>query len=260
MAAVTRHTNRLLSPAESLLFALLPIKALPRRTPTSQFRSKTDTRKARKLPENFSLNAILERDRYGSRADEKEVLDTKTTDEAIPTRWVVVKDTATNQISNPTLLSALLADTDRSLNCVLLLSKDGPQPDTAVVQVISRSELLQQKREHEEKLKELAKAKRAQKQKQIELNWAIAETDLALKLKQFEAFLKKGKSVEVLLANKKRQRVATQQEAEGTLLKVRERAAEMGATEGKGEGKLGQMMTLVYKSAGRVQHEVEDGE
>ena len=80
----------------------------------------------------------------------------------------------------------------------------------------------------------------------IELNWAIDENDLQLKMRQMEGFLEKGRKVEIVLANKKRQRRATAEEAQETLRKVRDKIADVGATDkDKIEGRIGGQATLV---------------
>lgn len=85
--------------------------------------------------------------------------------------------------------------------------------------------------------------------KTLELNWAIAEGDLAFKLSQMEAFLKEGRRVEVLLARKKRARVASQDECKALLKKVTEAAGRVpGAREEKSEGSVGEKMTLMFEN------------
>jgi translation initiation factor IF-3 len=99
-------------------------------------------------------------------------------------------------------------------------------------------------------LKALEKQRRTEKPKQLELNWAISENDFAMKLKQLEQFLDKGRKVEIILANKKRQRRATPDEAQNVVKVIRERVTEIGARELKMEGNiLGQAVMTIQKKS-----------
>jgi translation initiation factor IF-3 len=82
--------------------------------------------------------------------------------------------------------------------------------------------------------------------KTIELNWAIDGNDLGHRLNKVKEFLSKGFKVEVALAEKRKGRKATEEEAEGLLRKIREAVKEVdGAKETKPmEGKLLKPATL----------------
>jgi translation initiation factor IF-3 len=85
----------------------------------------------------------------------------------------------------------------------------------------------------------------------MELNWAIGPHDLDIKLGQLEAFLDKGKTVEIILAAKRKQRKATLEEGEGVLTKIRERLMKIDAREVKPMG--GQVLkqaTLTVRKKG----------
>ena len=76
-----------------------------------------------------------------------------------------------------------------------------------------------------DRLAALKKRKKETKQvtKFIEMNWAIAPSDLAHRLRRAREFLEAGAKVEVLLARKRRGlRYAGVEEAERTLARVRE--------------------------------------
>ena len=89
--------------------------------------------------------------------------------------------------------------------------------------------------------------------KQLELNWAIGANDLAHRLKKMEEFLAQGRRVEVVLAGKKKGRVASGEEAEGVVARIRRRIAEVeGAKEWReGEGAVGGQMTLFFEGTAR---------
>ena len=76
--------------------------------------------------------------------------------------------------------------------------------------------------------------------KTIELNWAIDGNDLGHRLNKVKEFLGKGFKVEVVLAEKRKGRKATEEEAQDLLRRIREAVKEVdGARESKPmEGKL----------------------
>jgi translation initiation factor IF-3 len=152
------------------------------------------------------------------------------------------------KLSPATRLKTLLSEI-RDDEVVLELSPKGQFPDTAVVRVVERQDLLREAARKEQALKDLQKQSKQSRPKQIELNWAISEKDLMMKLNQMADFLDKGKKVEVLLAAKKRQRRASPEEAEAVLMRVRDKIEEVGAKEVKNmEGKvLGQALLTVQK-------------
>ncbi|KIW21599.1 hypothetical protein PV08_02179 [Exophiala spinifera] len=152
-----------------------------------------------------------------------------TLNEKIETRYVQEK-TPDNKLSEPKPLAQLLREIDRSESYVLQLSKPG-DGNHAIVQVVQRKDLIQRINSKETAARQSQLAQKEKKPKQIELNWAISGNDLQLKMKQLEDFLRKGKKVELLLAARKYQRKATQQEAEELLRTVQEKLQEIGATE-----------------------------
>lgn len=128
------------------------------------------------------------------------------------------------------------------------LSPQGQFPNTAVVRVVERGELLLDVAKKEQALKALQKQTKQSRPKQIELNWAISENDLVMKLNQMADFLNKGKKVELLLAAKKKSRRATPAEAEAVISRLREKIEEVGAKEVKDrEGKLLGMVVLTVQ-------------
>ncbi|KPI36071.1 uncharacterized protein AB675_1656 [Cyphellophora attinorum] len=297
MALAVRHSPRLLSPSEAVLYALLPSAArtlpcrqhAPRLTTHTQRRN---NRAARELPPDFNINRLLyqERTSNGLSRKEAELLSDTVLDEAIPFRWVVVKElvptsapttttstlfpssldeqegapssSAANEdqqpssaplerLSEPKLLTAVLSSIDRRTHCVRLLSDSGPQPDTAIVQVVPRAGLLASLQEKVDKRLAQQQRQKLSKPKQIEMNWGISEHDFALKLKKMEEFLvQKGRKVEVLMAHKKRAKKATLEEAERKVESLRQRIEELGLLEGKFEGRVGETASMVIERRG----------
>lgn len=153
-----------------------------------------------------------------------------TRDEQIATNTVRLK--TGEELGLPQNLQRLLRNLDRRTHTIVQLAK--PDEDNiAIVQVYEKTELLKQVREREERVKQQLLAAKERKPKQIELNWAISENDLELKLKQLEAFLAKGKKVEILLASKKKQRKASMEEGTAVIKKVRQKIRDIGAKEVK---------------------------
>ena len=142
---------------------------------------------------------------------------------------VIVK-TADGKLSEPQWLDQLLRSIDRSSQYVLQINK--PEDDQIpIVQTISRLELIKRINHQEDQQRNQKRTEKEKRPKQLELNWAISANDLQLKMKQMQEFLSKGKKVEILLANKRRQRKASEEEAQALLKIVRGRIDEAGAAE-----------------------------
>lgn len=167
----------------------------------------------------------------GRIAREADKLAEYTRDEQIDTKMVQLKSDG-GGLAQPQPLRWILGEIDRNSHCVVQLSKPGER-EAAVVEVKAKMDLLRQIRDKENQIRQQELAKRDKKPKQIELNWAISENDLNLKLKQMEGFLEKGKTVEFILAAKKRQRKATEEEGTKLLNKIRQTLEDIGAKEAK---------------------------
>lgn len=77
------------------------------------------------------------------------------------------------------------------------------------------------------------------------MNWAIEKGDLGHRLNRLREWLGRGWRVEVVLAKKRRGRVATLEEAERLVESVRGVLGECGGRENKvAEGKVGGVMTI----------------
>lgn len=93
--------------------------------------------------------------------------------------------------------------------------------------------VIDKKAEQEKKaaLKQAARKKSVQS-KEMELNWAIDPHDLEHRMRQLKAFLEKGFRVQIMLATKRRKRVASKEAAEAVLAKIGEIVSEVpGAKE-----------------------------
>lgn len=133
-------------------------------------------------------------------------------------------------LSEPQYLFRVLESIDRSTHFVMQLGQPS-EGEAAIARIVTRADLVQKINDREAKQRNSKKAEKEKRPKQLELNWAISENDLALKMKQMEEFLKKGKKVQLLLASKRHQRRASPEEAEKLLKTVRERMTELGAIE-----------------------------
>ncbi|RMZ74738.1 hypothetical protein DV737_g5786, partial [Chaetothyriales sp. CBS 132003] len=162
-----------------------------------------------------------------------------TINRAIASRWVQVRNEE-GKLSSPQMLETVLSQIQPTTQVVRQLAApgQGQVPDTAVVEVTDISVLLKQLAGREQAAKEVQKKAREAKPKQLELNWAISDNDLELKMRQMEQFLHKGKKVELILAAKRRQRKATPEEAEALMAKLDERVEQAGGKKVKMEGKL----------------------
>ncbi|OAP62573.1 hypothetical protein AYL99_01800 [Fonsecaea erecta] len=134
------------------------------------------------------------------------------------------------KLSEPQPLYKLLDSIDHTTQYVLQMNKPA-EGEMAIVQIVTRTDLIQRINRQEDLLKNQKRLEKEKRPKQLELNWAISANDLQLKMKQMQEFLKKGKKVELLLANKRHQRKASQEEAETLLKNVREKIEEVGAAE-----------------------------
>ena len=105
--------------------------------------------------------------------------------------------------------------------------------DIPVCKIMERKLLILQRMERTKLEKEKARQSKANVPKEIEVSWAVTQHDLESKLRQMESFLSKGKKVEILLANKKRAKRASPEEAESLLNSIRKRIQDIGAREAK---------------------------
>lgn len=152
-----------------------------------------------------------------------------------------------------TTLFSLLNSIDRETQCVIQRNKPNPDDpaDLPIVEVVTKQSLRKQLESREEAKAAQARSMRDSKPKQIELNWAISEHDLALKMKQMAGFVEKGKKVELMLAAKKRQRRATLEEANALVKQIKASVAEIEGARLNMEGRIGtQALIVVQKDKG----------
>lgn len=112
---------------------------------------------------------------------------------------------------------------------------------------MSKVSLREKERATREKAKERLKAERFGKI--VEMNWAIAPGDLEMKLKKVNAFLEEGRKVDIVIAPKKRRRVATKEEMDDLVKKILEsvQMVEGVIQAAPTEGKLGGTMTYFFE-------------
>ncbi|SPO06893.1 uncharacterized protein DNG_09587 [Cephalotrichum gorgonifer] len=105
-----------------------------------------------------------------------------------------------------------------------------------------------------EKTREAEAEKGKVKHKIVEINWAIAENDLALKERRVREFLESGHRVEIVMLPRRKggKRKATREECEGVMRRVRE---VVGAVEGtreakNSEGEVGKTLRMYVEKQG----------
>ncbi|KAI9749766.1 MAG: hypothetical protein M4579_006746 [Chaenotheca gracillima] len=171
------------------------------------------------------------------------VINRQPRDEEIQNRMVAVVDSE-NHLKEPQLLREVLKGLDRSSQVLLQVARTSPD-EPSICKIMDKSILRESER---------AKAKPKKPQtstKELEVNWAIDRNDLGHRLDRLQQFLEKGMKVEVLLANRRRKRKATVEEAENTLKLIRERVEECSAESKPPDGKiLGEYLLVIEKKPG----------
>ena len=270
-----KHDKSLLRPAEALYRALLPRSQLrwsttgayqpfqPQSVGSKQRQQPPPPRQQQQYPQRQQEQSYPQRQQYAQRQYQDapparssgppprpqldritaKKLESYTLNEAIQAEHVQVRN-ADGRLEPPQPLRRLLDSLSSPNQLIRQLAAQGETPGVAVVQITDVDTLLKAAAEREQVAKDLEKSRKENKPKQIELNWAISENDLSLKFKQLEQFLDKGRKVEVLLAAKKRQRKASQDEAEGVMRRLKSKVEELGAKELKSEGRVGGQVTF----------------
>lgn len=145
-------------------------------------------------------------------------------------------------------LKNVLRDFDRTTHHLVAVGPANPNDPASIptCKILSKESLREAERA---KLK--PKKTPTDLMKQLELNWAIDSNDLNHRLKKMGEFLAKGMRVEVVLAPKKRGRVATDAEMQDVIRKVRNAAEEFQGVENKkAEGKHGHVFTMFFEGKG----------
>lgn len=118
---------------------------------------------------------------------------------------------------------------------------EGSADRPAICKIQNKQELYQREKEARKGKGKLP----GQTVKTIELNWAIEQGDLSHRMDRLREFLGKGYKVEVLLAKKRKGRVATPEEGQALVSKIKEVITEGGWKEQKAqEGELGKQVTI----------------
>lgn len=103
-----------------------------------------------------------------------------------------------------------------------LVQVDFPDPDDPLAvpkcKIVTKAYMRETERAKKELAKERLKVERSGKI--VELNWAIAPGDLEMKLNKASSFLEEGRTVDIIIAPKKRKRVATKDEMDELLEKM----------------------------------------
>jgi translation initiation factor IF-3 len=130
-------------------------------------------------------------------------------------------------------LMSVLQNLSREAEHLVQVSPPDKRRPTAIVKIFRRADLIRQKVERRKAVQKQQKSVKDKAPKQMELNWAIGPHDLDIKLAQLENFLEKGKTVEIILAAKRKQRKAEPEEGEAVLKTIRARLAKIDAREVK---------------------------
>lgn len=234
------HSKTLMSPAQALLRVFC--QKAPAQTTQSQWHHKARIAEQRIAIHVRYIVSMRPRN-YASNNISKAPMDQfpgVNRDAAIMAQYIRMP-TPDGGLSPPESLRSAMSRVRQGTEHLVQISKvddDG----IAICRIMTRAELLKQKRDKEKMQKEHKKSLKQSVPKQIELNWAIGPNDLEHKLSQLKGFIEDGKKVEVVLASKKRQRQATPEEAREVLSKVRAKLAEADGREitpmqGNGAGK-----------------------
>jgi translation initiation factor IF-3 len=175
-------------------------------------------------------------------------------DKAIPYQWVRIAD-ETGALSAPRRTESVLTMLPQGHSLVMVAPPPPPsasdtklQPSAAICRIVdAAAERAAAKAAAEVAAKESKKM--AQHTKTLEINWAIAPNDLAHKMKRLDEFLGKGLRVDILFARKRGSRVATREEGQALVERVKEAAVNVpGATEYKKmDGQVGAVMRMFFE-------------
>ncbi|KAE9965055.1 hypothetical protein BLS_007897 [Venturia inaequalis] len=132
-----------------------------------------------------------------------------------------------------------------------LVQVDFPDPDDPRAvprcKIVTKAYMRETERTKKEMDKERLKVERSGKI--VELNWAIAPADLEMKFNKAVSFLEEGRKVDIMIAPKKRKRVATKDEMDELLKKMLETVESVeGVTQiARTDGKVGGTMTFFFE-------------
>jgi translation initiation factor IF-3 len=251
-----RHSNGLLSPTQCLLRALCPIPQRPiiSRHVLQERRAKLNV-SARRPAQSFYVNrnSVAGVNGTGLRVavQKKDALSDIIKDEEIDAPLGVQMVQGDGKLGPVQRLMSILHNINRGEEHLVQVSPPDERRPTAVVRIFKRADLIKQKLERKKAIQKQQKSVKDRAPKQMELNWAIGSHDLDIKLGQLENFLEKGKTVEIILAAKRKQRKATPEEGEEVLKKIRERLIKVDAREVKRmDGQVLKQATLTVRKKG----------
>jgi translation initiation factor IF-3 len=233
-----RHSNSLLSPTHCLLRALTPIPPRPilRRRVLRENRANLNV-SARRPAQSFYVNrnSVASFNGNGPRftVQKQDPLSGIVKDEDIDAPLGVQMVQEDGKLGPVEQLTAILQIVKRGEEHLVQVSPPDEQRPTAVVRIFKRADLIRQKIERKKAVQKQQKSLKDRAPKQMEFNWAIGPHDLDIKLGQLENFLDKGKTVEIILAAKRKQRKAEPEEGEAVLKKIRARLVSIEAREVK---------------------------
>ncbi|KAK5663123.1 hypothetical protein OQA88_6540 [Cercophora sp. LCS_1] len=201
----------------------------------------------------FSTQTVL-RNKYSSAKQDKDVSDRGSAglrDRAIQNEYPLVhlRDEVTGKLSEPIAPSEILrglSKRENSLVVIALPSEKGPQ--YPICRIID----LKKEREQQAALKAKQKLQERQRNadKELEINWAIAQNDLNMKFNQLKKFLDKGFVVQLTLLKKTKRgkRDASADEIKALLSRVEQELQDIpGTKEIKRTGAVGKNLTIIVQ-------------
>ena len=247
-----KHSTTLLTPAHCLLRALCPTPQLPIvHQFTDRLARANFSSHQRKYAQGFMVSprnvaGIDSESRLKPIA--RDPLSKWTKDETIDAPDGVQVVQADGKLGPPQHLRGVLMTLNRKEEHVVQVALPTKDRPTVVVKILAKSDMMRQRMEKQDAVKQQRKSIKELAPKQIELNWAIGPHDLGIKLGQLEKFVEKGKTVEIILAPKKRQRRATAEEGNEVLRNIRDRLFHIGGKEIKPmEGQVPRQAILTVK-------------
>lgn len=237
-----KHSDSLLTPAQCLLRAILPIPQRPiasrslliLRQPRANF-SVCVSRHAKPFLSQKNVAGTENTGKYGSKANRPkyDILSDYIKDEDINAPDGVQMVQPDGKLAPVQSLMEVLRLVNRDEEHVVQVSPPNNHRPTAVVRILKRADLIKQKLDKQKTQQKQQRTMKDRAPKQIELNWAIGPHDLDIKLGQLESFLGKGKTVEIILAAKRKQRKANEEEGAEVLKKIRDKMGDIDGREVK---------------------------
>ena len=166
-------------------------------------------------------------------------------DENIPAHDVRIVDEE-NKIHDPRPLMEVLSSFDRK-NFFLVQVAKAEEGETPICKILEKKKVFKDEQAKRKKPKTAETTTKV-----LEMNWAIDKHDLEHRMSKLKEFLEDGRKVEVMLANKRKgKKMATAEEANGVVTKIRETVKEVkGAKESKAmNGNVGKVVTMYFEGS-----------